>query len=100
MEIGFNIGQVHYHGTAVPFEKPGSSDTLFVVRLEDREVPVFHVSLSENGEWTSEDIDNPELVTSAGEQITKNNDGSVDIISNGEIINEPEDVEERSFPNA
>jgi hypothetical protein len=97
MEISLNIGTRQYHGTAVPYEKPGTAETQFVIRFE--EIPLFHINMPEKGKWASDDFDNPELVSLVGKEIEKNDDHSVSIISNGEIINEPDDVDEHAFDN-
>jgi hypothetical protein len=114
MEISFYIDEIYYHGTAVPYEKPGNTETQFVVRLEN--MPVFHVFMHGNGEWASDDMKSADLVSSVGAEIDNRNDtetvtplepgryyskavtgGENPLIKNGEIINEPDDVDEQAI---
>jgi hypothetical protein len=108
MGIDFYLDDTHYHGTAVPFELPGSMEIRFVVRLDDHALPVFHVHLSEHGEWISDDLQAADLVRAVGNEIERRDDAGDsavppgrynkgEIVVNGEIINEPEDVGERAF---
>jgi hypothetical protein len=66
MKISFYIGNTFYHGTAVPFEKTDTAGTQFVVRFEDKELPVFHVCMSGKGEWISDDMQSADLVSAVG----------------------------------
>jgi hypothetical protein len=95
MEISFNLDGKHHHGTAVPYGTPGSTETQFVIRLEG--APVFHVNLSADGGWVSNDMDVSSLVNAVGKEIEQRDNGSVEIVANGEIVNEPDDVDEHSF---
>jgi hypothetical protein len=95
MEINITLGNSIYQGTAVPYEKTGPAETHFVVRLKGK--PVFHLYMSDKGDWASNDTDDLSLVRAIGEAIRTQDDHAVEIVENGEIINEPEDVEERSF---
>ena len=118
MKINFYLDEVFYEGTAVPFENPGESKTLYVVRLTDPGIPVFHAYQSVTGEWLSDDLASAGLVTAVGAEIEKQDidessdielkhytssallskvGDTVEVTENGEIINEPDDVAERSF---
>lgn len=114
MEISFYLDDIFYHGTAVPYEKPDTVDTHFVVRLEN--LAVFHVHMSNTGEWISDDTKSTELISVVGSEIQRRDDvepstpivpgqyysnansgGQKPVIENGEIINEPDDVDEQSI---
>lgn len=95
MEISFYIDAVHYHGTAVPYERPGNPETIFVVRLEDKDLPVFHVSKNALGEWISEDLPSAELINAVGNEIGKTYAEEMPdakITTNGEITKDVTDT--------
>jgi hypothetical protein len=113
MEIGFYLDDTYYHGTAVPYEKPSSAETQFVVRLEN--MAVFHIHMSGDDKWASDDTKSADLISAVGSEIEKRDveastqlgpgryysraitGGEEPLIKNGEIINEPDDVDEQAI---
>ena len=109
MEIGFYLDNIYHHGTAVPYEIPGTAEKRFVVQLEDWQIPVFQVHKSDSGKWDSDEGQAADLISAVGAEIEKRDVAnprinieagrytSSELMVNGEIVNEPEDVHETSF---
>jgi hypothetical protein len=93
MEIQFKHKDLIYKGTAttVPKEK----ETHYFIDLG--ESLQFTIRPADGG-W---DTDNPDIEDHivAGAATAIENTDAEEIVQNGEIVNEPEDVEERSFEN-
>ncbi len=110
MYISFYLDQEFHSGTATLIEKENEP---YLIDLS--EALQFTISKSQNGEWASEDNINPDLVRAAGSEIVKQHEGSTleslrpniyysaerthgenPIFEQGEVINEPADVNEQS----
>jgi hypothetical protein len=111
MKIRFYLDDLLYQGEATAVQKP--SETQFLVKLDG--VEPFHICMSDEGNWHSDDAGNEDLARAAGQQIAhmdeagsndaleperfysmKYTDGQAPVYSDGEITNEPEDVQEQS----
>lgn len=91
MDIQFKQGDLTYKGTAITV--PKEQETQYFIDLG--ESLQFTIRPGKAG-W---DTDNPDIeshiVEGAGEAVEKSN--AEEVMENGEVINEPDDVEERSI---
>ncbi|MDB5209478.1 MAG: hypothetical protein JWQ30_305 [Sediminibacterium sp.] len=111
MEISFYLDDILYNGNAAPLEK--ENETHFVISLVG--VPLFTICPCPDYGWKTSDPISRDFVRAAGNEIEKSDDVPEEIevapgryysatftggdkpkIENGEIINEPEDVQEQS----
>lgn len=112
MNISFYLDDTLYTGTATPIEK--EKETQFAVALDG--IPHFTICPDADYGWKTDDIVSRDLVRAAGNEIENNDDVSENInvspgkyyssavtggqepkFENGEITNEPDDVDEQSF---
>ncbi len=115
MYIGFNLDDTFYSGTATLTEKDGKSVYLVDLNESVHANAQFTIAKNKEGKWESGDAENADLVRAAGcevdtgheehqgERLAPNNyysaersGGEPPVFRNGEVINEPDDVDENS----
>jgi len=115
MYIGFNLDGTFYSGTATLIEKDGKTE--YIIDLNESVHDNAQFTLRKQDEkWISDDNSHADLIHAAGSEIDKhvegytgeplvpNNyysaertNGSEPQFNNGEVINEPDDVDERAI---
>ncbi len=115
MYIGFNLDDIFYSGTATLIENEDQVQYIIDLNESVHDNAQFTLSKLPDGKWTSDHDINPDLVNAAGTEIdkhvegytgeplvpnsyysTERTDGKKPVFKDGEVINEPGDVDEQS----